>query len=756
MTEDLSPAAYARAIDDARQRFLGFVQRCTDGEWREAPVDGDPRPAGVIADHVAHAYEYLAGYVADLVAGKDVAISPEIIDAANAEHAADAAGVTPAHVAGHLRSSGDALIALVAGLRPDQLDLGDGLVRRLAVIAARHADDHRDQLQAGWPPPPDRMPRANDDVAALLREYAELLQIAGGDAFRARNYEKAAKSVAGYSRDISGLGQAGLRAIPGVGASIAEKITEYQRTGTIARLEDLRASIPDGVRELTQIPALGPKRAMQLYSELGVGSVAELSQAIDDGRLRDLKGFGPRSEDKLRHGIELARSLSQRVPLDVATAVAQRVVAAISAVPGCERCEHAGSLRRFRETIGDVDVLAAATDSGPLMQAITDLPEVTEVIARGETKTSVRISTGWRAQPLMQVDLRVVPPGCWGAAMQYFTGSQAHNVAVREIAVRKKLRLSEYGLFDVASGDLITSATEEDVYGRLGMAWVPPPLREDTGEVRAALRGELPDLVQAGDVRGDLHVHTNLTDGVGTLEEMVLAARARGYEYVAITDHAPDLFMQRMTLDKMLAQRHELAVLAERLAGDGGPPIALLHGTELNIGPDGSVDWPEEILAGFDLCVASVHSHFDQPRAEMTRRFLRACENPRVHVIGHPSARRIGKRPPVDVDFAELFRACAQTGTALEINASPGRLDLSSDHIRAARDAGVVFAIDTDAHAVRHLDFLRYGVGTAQRGWLTAGDVINTWPLDRLRAFLRSPRLSGFPRATQQHRTGGV
>ena len=585
------------------------------------------------------------------------------------------------------------------------------------------------------------MPEANESVAALLREYAELLQISGGDQFRARNYEKAAKSVAGYAGDVSQLGEAGLRAIPGVGASIASKIVQYQQTGTIAALEDLRTTIPDGVRELTKIPALGPKRAFQLYRELGIGSIAQLSEAIDAGLLRDLRGFGPKSEDKLRHGIELARTLGQRVPLDIASAVARRVVAAIGAVPGCERCEHAGSLRRFRETIGDIDVLAAARDSAPLMQAIVDLPDVTEVIARGDTKTSVRISTGLQERSgSIQVDLRVVPPECWGAALQYFTGSQAHNVAVREIAVRKKLKLSEYGLFDVASGDLITSETEEEVYRRLGMDWVPPPLREDNGEVRAALRGELPELVTTGDVRGDLHVHTNLTDGVGTLEEMVRAARARGYEYVAITDHAPDLFMQRMTLEKALAQRDQLARLQDRLAADGGPPITLLHGTELNIGPDGTVDWPQDILAGFDICVASVHSHFDQPRAEMTRRFVRACENPSVHVIGHPSARRIGKRPPVDVDFGEVFRACAATGTALEINASPGRLDLSSDHIKAARDAGVVFAIDTDAHAVGHLDFLPYGVGTAQRGWLTADDVINTWPLDRLRAFLAGSR----------------
>ncbi len=493
------------------------------------------------------------------------------------------------------------------------------------------------------------MPQANEIVAALLQEYADLLQISGGDPFRARNYEKAAKSVAGYGSDVDLLDDAALRKIPGVGGSIAAKIIQYQQTGTIAELEDLRASVPDGVREMTRIPALGPKRAFQLHRELEIGSIAELSAAIDEGKLKDLRGFGPRSEDKLRRGIELARSLGQRVPLDVASEVAGRIVAAISAVPGCERCEHAGSLRRFRETIGDVDVLAAASDSGPLMRAMTELPGVTDVIAQGEAKTSVRISTGHPAQGgSIQVDLRVVPAGCWGAAMQYFTGSQAHNVAVREIAVRKKLKLSEYGLFDAESGERIVSATEEEVYGRLGMAWVPPPLREHNGEVRAAQSGGLPALVQVGDIRGDLHTHTNLTDGVGTLEEMVTAARARGYEYFAVTDHAPNLFMQRMTLDKVLRQRDQLRGLEARLADDGGSAMRLLHGTELNIAADGTVDWPEDILAGFDVCVASVHSHFDQPRAEMTRRFLRACENPLVNVIGHPSARRIGKRSPVD------------------------------------------------------------------------------------------------------------
>jgi DNA polymerase (family 10) len=399
------------------------------------------------------------------------------------------------------------------------------------------------------------------------------------------------------------------------------------------------------------------------------------------------------------------------------------------------RCVPAGSLRRFAETVGDVDVLAAAADSAPLMAALTGLPEAEAVIGSGPTKTSIRTASG------LQVDLRVIALDAWGAALQYFTGSQAHNVRVREIAVRKKLKLSEYGLFDAVTGDKIVSETEEEVYERLGMAWIPPTLREDAGEIAAAQHGDLPDLVEESDILGDLHTHTDLTDGVATLEQMVAKARSRGYAYYAVTDHAPNLFMQRMTDEKMLAQREQLHRLGEGLADAAdGPPMVLLHGTELNIAPDGTVDWPADFLDGFDVCVASVHSHFDQSRAAMTRRFIAACENPHVNIIGHPLTRKIGKRPVVDVDLPELMRACARTGTALEVNAHPARLDLPSAHIRAARDAGVRFSIDSDAHFTGGLDYMRYGVGTAQRGWLTPDDVINTWPLPRLREFLRKTR----------------
>jgi DNA polymerase (family 10) len=570
------------------------------------------------------------------------------------------------------------------------------------------------------------MARPNEEVAALLQEYADLISITGGEQYKARVYERAARSVGGYPDDVSTLDGGELKQVPNVGASIADKIIEYLQTGSFTALEELRAKIPAGVRRLMEIPTLGPKRAMVLYEERHIASVAELSDAIDAGTLSDLKGFGRKTEENIRHGIELLRRAGDRLLLGAATELAEEIVAALSAATGCTRCAYAGSLRRMRETIGDIDVLAAAEDSGPLMAAFVDLPLVDDVIARGDTKTSIRTAEG------VQVDLRVVPPSVWGAAMQYFTGSKAHNIRTREIAVRLGLKLSEYGLFDAQTGELIESETEEEVYRRLGLPWIPPPMREDRGEIEAAQRGELPDVVTGSDLRGDLHTHTDLTDGVASLEAMVEAAARLGYAYYAITDHAPNLFMQRMSDEKMLAQRAEVRALADRY-----PRMTLLHGTELNIDPDGDVDWPPEFLAGFDLCVASVHSHFTQPRPAMTRRLVRACENPQVNIIGHPTARMIGRRPAVDVDLDEVFAAAARTGTAIEVNASPERLDLASEDIQRARRYGVKFAINSDAHATTHLAFMRYGVGTAQRGWLTADEVINTWPLRRLRAFLR-------------------
>ncbi|KNB53970.1 DNA polymerase/3'-5' exonuclease PolX [Streptomyces caatingaensis] len=570
------------------------------------------------------------------------------------------------------------------------------------------------------------MARPNEEVAAVLQEYADLVAITGGDAFKARAYEKAARAVGGHPADVSTLDLDGLRGIPNVGRSIAEKVIEYLRTGRVAAFEETRASVPPGVRELLTIPTLGPRKALALYEELRVSSVDELLDAIHRERLRGLKGFGEKTEQNILHGIELLRKAGGRILLSAAADAAERIVADLAGIEGCEDCAVAGSLRRMRETIGDVDVLVAAARAEPFMEAVSTLPYTAEVIARGPKKTSVRTLDG------LQVDLRVLPPDAWGAGLLYFTGSKAHNIRVREIAVRHGLKLSEYGLFRVKSGRKVVSRTEEEIYGRLGLPWIPPTLREDRGEIAAGLADGLPELVTEDDIRGDLHTHTDLTDGLAPLEDMVAAAAGRGYAYYAVTDHAPDLAMQRMTREKALAQRDRLRALEGKYGR-----MRLLHGTELNIGPDGEVDWPDDFLAGFDLCVASVHSHFKQSREELTRRLVRACENPYVAIIGHPTTRLIGKRPPIDADFDAVFAACARTGTALEINAHPERLDLGDEEILRARRHGVKFAVNTDAHSVTHLPYLRFGVGTAQRGWLTKDDVINAWPLQRLRRFLR-------------------
>jgi DNA polymerase (family 10) len=572
------------------------------------------------------------------------------------------------------------------------------------------------------------MPRTNDVVEALLQEYADLLSISGGDAFRVRTYDKAARSVGGYHADISTLDDKGILAIPNVGKSIAEKIQEYFRTGVINALEELRAQVPAGVRQMISISTLGPKKAMLLYRDLNIASVEELADAIHEGRLKGLKGFGEKTEANILRGIELIQQSGDRVLLGVATDLAEEIVAELSAVKGCTQCTYAGSLRRMAETIGDIDILVASDTPDPMMEAFANLPFVDRVLARGETKTSIRTTKG------LQVDLRVIPPGCWGAALQYFTGSKAHNIRTREIAVRKGLKLSEYGLFDAKSGDLVVAETEEEVYDRLGLPWIPPTLREDRGEIEAALHGELPELVELKDIRGDLHTHTNLTDGLSTLEQMIATARDRRYAYYAVTDHAPNLWMQRMTDEKMLAQRTRLRELEKQ------GKMVLLHGSELNIDAEGNVDWGPDFLEGFDLLVASVHTEFNQSKEEMTRRIVRACENPFVNIIGHPTTRKIGQRPPIEFDLEEVFAAAARTGTALEINSYPDRLDLRDEHVMWAKRHGVKFAVDTDSHSTVHLPFMRFGVGTAQRGWLNKDDVINTWPLSKLSRFLKKGR----------------
>lgn len=572
------------------------------------------------------------------------------------------------------------------------------------------------------------MPRSNDEVAELLEEYSDLISITAGDAFKARAYEKASRSVGGYHADISTLDEKGLQGIPNVGKSIAVKIAEYFDTGTIQALEDLRADVPAGVRALLGIPTLGPKKAFRLHDELGVTTPEELLDALHDHKIQDMKGFGPKTEENLLRGIRMMQESGGRVQLGVAIDLAEEILERLKEHKAVRRADYAGSLRRMVETIGDIDLLVASEKPDEVMEAFTSMLYVNQVLAKGDTKSSVITTKG------LQVDLRVVEPAVWGAALQYFTGSKAHNIRTREMAVRKGLKLSEYGLFRAKSGKLIVAETEEEVYEHLGLPWMPPTLREDRGEIEAALDDSLPKVVEVKDIRGDLHTHTNLTDGVAPLEKMIEAARKKRYAYYAVTDHAELLYMQRMTKQKALDQRKKIRALEKK--GD----MAILQGSELNIQPDGSVDWDEAFLSGFDVCVASVHSHLNMSKDNMTKRIVTAMENPNVHVIGHPTARLLGRRDPIEFDLDEVFRAAARTGTALEVNSFPDRLDLKDEHILWAKKHGVKFAISTDSHAARHLDHLRFGVATAQRGWVEKAEVINTWPLAKLRKFLEKKR----------------
>jgi len=573
------------------------------------------------------------------------------------------------------------------------------------------------------------MPKTNEEVEELLGEWAELLQVTGADAFRVRAYEKAARSIGGYSKDLRELDDKGILAIPNVGKSMLGRIREYLDTGSLHELEDLREMVPGGMRELLRIPGLGPKKAILVYEQLGITSLAELAAAAEANKLQGIKGLGAKTEENLLRGIRNYREQEERILIDQAMESAERIIASLTDACTFDEIAYAGSLRRMRETIGDLDILVAASDAEPIMEAFTSMPRVAEVLAKGSTKTTIVTRRG------LQVDLRVVPHEAWGAALIYFTGSKAHNIKIREIAVKKGLKLSEWGLFHAKDGSLIAALDEEEVYAALGLPWIPPTMREDCGEVEAALAGSLPAPVEARDLRGDLHTHTNLTDGLAPLEEMLDTAAARGYAYYAVTDHAENLSMTGMSRAAVLEQRKKLKTLQQHY-----PKMTILQGCELNIAKDGTVDYDPEFLAGFDVLVASVHSYFRLSSDEQTRRLITAMENPLVNVIGHPSGRLIGRRPPIDFDFGAVCEAAVRTGTALEVNSFPDRLDLRDDHIRWAVERGVTLSVDTDSHAPKHMDNIRYGIGTAQRGWATKADVLNTRTLKQVQDFIARKR----------------
>jgi len=562
----------------------------------------------------------------------------------------------------------------------------------------------------------------NREVAAVFEDIADMLEIKGEDRFRVQAYRRAAQNILAEPEDIESLWEAGrLKDIAGVGEAIAKKIDELLRTGRLTYYEELRAEIPPGVAAMLQIPDVGPKTAKLLYEQLGITSVAALEEAARAGKLRGIKGLGAKTEANILRGIAALKHRSTRTLLATALPVAEDLLTELRRCPATLKADLAGSLRRRKPTIGDIDLLVATDDPATVIDWFVKSPRIAEVQARGETKVSVILRNG------LQVDLRVLPPQYYGSLLQYFTGSQAHNVALRELARVQGLSLSEYGFVD-SQGKRIDCATEEEVYQLLGLDWIPPELREASGELEAAAQHRLPRLIELPDVRSDLQMHSLYSDGTATIADMARAARDRGYEYIAITDHSQSLGVANgLTPERLRQQRTEIDELNRQMA-----PFRILHGSEVEIRADGSLDFPDEVLAELDIVLAAVHSGMRQDKATMTARVSRAMRNPHVDILAHPTGRLIGQREPLELDFDTILNVARETGTILEINGQPNRLDLDGEHARLAQQRGVLLSLGTDAHAPDGLAAMSLAVAMARRGWAESENVVNTWSFERL------------------------
>ncbi len=562
-------------------------------------------------------------------------------------------------------------------------------------------------------------------VARILQEMADMMDLQGIQ-FKPEAYRRAARAIEGLVASIEDYHREGrLESIPGVGKGIAERIDEFLTTGRITDHEKLKAKVPTGLSEVMRIPGVGPKTARLLHETLGITGVEELKNAAEDGKLLKVKGMGPKKAENILKGISILESTGGRVLLGFAYPMAEAVVAHLKEHAPVERIQIAGSLRRMRETIGDIDLVATSSDWNRVIGTFVNMPNVAEVVLEGPTKATIKLREG------LQADLRVVDDEEYGAALQYFTGNKDHNIHLRTIAQRRGLKINEYGVF--RGEDRLACRTEEEMYATLGMATPAPEMRWDEGEIEAAEAGTLPTPVALEDIMGDFHVHTNATDGHDSLEAMVQAARKRGYEYVGISDHSRSLsFINGLSVERLLAQRDRIRDLNRDLKG-----FRVFMGAEVDILPDGSLDYPDEVLKELNYVIASVHSRFTMEEKEMTQRVVAALENPYTTILGHPTCRLIGEREPVDLDFEEVVTRAVRTGTALEINAYTNRLDLNGSLARLARDRGAEFAIDTDSHATHHLALMRYGVGTARRGWVEAKDVINAHRIDAIGEYVR-------------------
>lgn len=567
----------------------------------------------------------------------------------------------------------------------------------------------------------------NIDYAAVFAEIADLLEIQGANPFRVRAYRNAARTVETLSHSLESLIEnesARLEDLPGIGKDLASKIRELYETGELAFLHELRGGVPATLIQVMNIPGLGPKRARQIWDELEIATVEELERAAREGALLELSGFGEKLCARVLKGIEQLKARAGRLKLSDAEIYVAPLLAHLERSRGVVDLQVAGSYRRRVETVGDIDVLTTTGGESSIIEDFASYGGAREVLARGPTKGSIRLRID------LQVDLRVVPRESYGAALAYFTGSKAHNIAVRGIGRERGLRINEYGVF--RGEELVCGATEREVYEAIDLPWIPPELREDRGEIQAAREGRLPRVIERDDIRGDLQMHTAYSDGRNTLQEMVEGCRERGYEYLAVTDHSPSLYMSGVKPEDFLRQYAEIDSLQERYED-----IRILKSAEVDILADGSLDLSDDLLARMDIVVISVHSRMNMSREEMTKRVTRAMRHPRAGVLAHPTGRLINRREPYPLDVEEVVKVAADHGVMLELNAQPDRLDLRDYHLQMAREAGVKVVISTDAHRVAELDFMRYGVDQARRGWLEKENVANTYGRDEFLALLQ-------------------
>jgi len=577
---------------------------------------------------------------------------------------------------------------------------------------------------------------AASELTDIFNQMADVMEILGEDRFRINSTRRIARVIKDSGADIIGLAnQDKLEGLSGVGKASAVKIKEYVETGSIGVHQELLGRIPSGLLEMLRIPGMGPKGVASLWKGLKVESVADLRAAIEAGRVEQLAGFGVKKAETFLKGIEFLETLGDRILLHHALAIAELIAGDLRAVGGVKRLEFAGSLRRCCETIGDIDLLVQGEDGKAIAKRFCELDGVEDVLLSGQKKCSIRYKNRRICPEVVQVDLRIIPVESMGAAWQYFTGSKAHNVRLRELAKSKKLKLNEYGLF---RGDKqIAGKTEKEVYAKLGLQYIPPTLREDRGEVEAALKQKLPKLIEQSHIRGDMHMHTPASDGREPIEDLLEAARGLGYEYIAITDHSKSsVIANGLDVKRLKTHVKQLRRINEEMSD-----ITVLAGAEVDILTDGSLDYPDEVLRELDFVIASVHSGMTGDAARNTQRVLKAMSNPYVNCIGHPTGRRINQREPMELDMATVIEQAARTHTALEISASPHRLDLKDSHCRMAVEAGVNIFINTDAHDAAGLGQMMYGIATGQRGWVRKKDVLNTQPIDKIREWVAKKRV---------------